>query len=302
MIDPNALISKVFDEKVHSYTRRDTMLYALSLGFGDDPLDSWQLKHVLEDRLRAFPTQALILAHPGPWTADPGSGVNRLGVVHGEQSLEIHQRIPAEGQVRSRNRVTAVVDKGADKGAVIETERDIHDVATGELLATLRGTTFCRRDGGFDTTGQKVFGKVRAVQGPRPDRPPDTRLMISTLKGAALLYRLNGDYNPLHSHPESARQSGFDRPISHGLFTFGLSARLLEAAFEPFEISSISARFASPMYPGETLRLDIWKDSAEVGASVWFDAFAMERECLVLSRGRAELRVPFESESARSET
>lgn len=286
MIKRETLMNWPFDEKIHAYTKRDAMFYALSIGFGSDPMDPTHLNHVLEDNTRVFPTMALVLAHPGPWTADSATGVNRKGVVHGEQRLVIHKPLPAEGTVRSRNRVTAVIDKGEGKGAVIHTERNLHDVKTGELLATIQGTTFCRRDGGFDKEGGGVEAPVRSEPPARPERPCDVSVNMPTSAGAALLYRLNGDYNPIHSHPEAAKASGFERPITHGLLTLALAARALEAECAPSSLIEINARFSSTMVPGETLHVEIWHGRE---GEVWFRGLCKERGVEVLSKGYARL-------------
>ncbi len=307
MIDRGTLLSWPFEEVVQHYTVRDTLLYALSLGFGDDPTDETQLRHVLENAPRVFPTMALVLAHPGPWTANPATGIDRKGVVHGEQSVVLHRPLPASGAMRSRNRVLAVLDKGKEKGAAIQTERELHDVATGELLATIVGTTFCRFDGGFDAghaqASRAAEAKIPATPAipataatsaksvaPRPERAADAVAEITTHPQAALLYRLNGDYNPIHSHPAAARAAGFDRPISHGLLSFGLCARMIEessASLSPGTgISEISARFAKPIYPGETLVTEMWHGD---DGALWFRALCKERNIEVLSNGRAKL-------------
>jgi acyl dehydratase len=287
MIDRDTLLNWPFDEVVQRYTTRDTQLYALSLGFGDDPMDAGQLRHVLEEGLRPFPTMALVLAHPGPWTAHPATGVDRRGVVHGEQRLTVHRPLPAEGAVRSRNRVVTVLDKGEGKGAVIQTERQLHDVATGALLATIAGSTFCRRNGGFDKAA--VLAARPAAQAPSapavPDRTPDATAELPTRAQAALLYRLNGDYNPLHADPAVARVAGFERPISHGLLSFGMTARMLEDTFAPLGIAAIGARFAAPMVPGETLQVQMWRE----GDEILFRALCKERHVEVLSHGRARM-------------
>lgn len=293
MIRRDILLAWPFETQTHRYTRRDTMLYALSLGFGQDPVDPQQLDYVLEDRLRAFPTQALVLAHPGPWTADPATGIDRKRVVHGEQCLTLHRPLPPEGAVTSRNRVTAVLDKGAGKGAAIQTERELRDATSGELLATIAGTTFCRGDGGFEAAApehNQATQTVRPDAPARPDRPHDAEGELPTFAQAALLYRLNGDYNPIHSHPDAARTAGFERPISHGLLSFGLAARILECTYAPLGLASIRARFAAPMFPGETLRLEMWQ-GADHG--VWFRGVCKERNKEVLSQGHALLRTPF---------
>jgi acyl dehydratase len=283
MIDRDKLLAWPFDEVVQNYTVRDTMLYALSLGFGEDPMDSEQLRYVLEPKL-AFPTMALVLAHPGPWTADPATGIDRTRVVHGEQGLRIHRALAASGTVRSRNRVVEVLDKGAGKGAVIYTERQLVDDATGELVATIEGATFCRGDGGFGGPA----GAARAAP-TVPDREPDRVAEILTRPQAALLYRLNGDYNPLHADPCAAARAGFERPISHGLLSFGLCARMISERFG--RLQSIQARFAAPMYPGETLVTHMWRDS---DGGVSFIGLCKERGVQVLSNGLA--RTPHEEQ------
>ncbi|HEX7891810.1 MAG TPA: MaoC/PaaZ C-terminal domain-containing protein [Ramlibacter sp.] len=286
MIDREQLLAWPFEEVVQQYTARDAMLYALSLGFGDEPLDAVHLRHVLEDRLRVFPTMALVLAHPGPWTANPATGIDRKRVVHGEQSLVIHKPLPLSGTVRSRNRVVAVLDKGVDKGAAIRTERQLHDAVTGELLASIAGTTFCRGDGGFEARGGQSAAPAPAATPPRPERAPDAVASLPTRTQAALLYRLNGDYNPLHADPAAARAAGFERPISHGLLSFGLCARMIEESFPGWHLTAIDARFAKPMFPGETLVTELWRDGED---TLWFRALCKERNVEVLSNGRARL-------------
>jgi acyl dehydratase len=288
MIVREQLLSWPFEEVVQHYTVRDSQLYAVSLGFGDDPMDPRHLRHVLEDRLRVFPTMALVLAHPGPWTANPEAGIDRKRVVHGEQSLVLHKPLPAQGTVRSRNRVVDVLDKGPGKGAAIQTTRDLFDAATGELLATLAGTTFCRGDGGFDAQREQRAEATApaAPQRPRPDRPPDAVASLATRPEAALLYRLNGDYNLLHADPEAARAAGFERPISHGLLSLGLCARMLEERFAPQALVSISARFKAAMVPGETLVTEMWQGQQ---GEVWFRGICRERNVEVLSNGCARM-------------
>lgn len=288
MINRETLMSWPFETVVHSYTVRDTMLYSLSLGFGDDPMDSAQLRYVLEAGLRTFPTMALVLGHPGPWTANPATGVDRKRVVHGEQRLKMHRRLPARGTVRSLTRVTAVLDKGAGKGAVIQTERQLHNDETGELLATIAGATFCRGDGGFEKLATETSPPVPKApsQLGHAQRDPDAVAELATGTHAALLYRLNGDYNLIHADPEVARIAGFERPISHGLLSFGLAARMLEKSLAPLCLGEISARFSAPMYPGETLVTQVWRGA---GGDVTFRAVCKERDAEVLSHGRAQM-------------
>jgi hypothetical protein len=137
-----------FDDVVHRYSAKDTMLYALGIGLGQDPLDARQLSYVYEDGLRAFPTLGTVLGYPGFWMKDPRAGIDWVRLVHGEQRLALHAPLPVEGTVIGKSRITHVIDKGAGKGALVVTERILEDEA-GRKLATLQQTTFCRGDGGF---------------------------------------------------------------------------------------------------------------------------------------------------------
>ncbi len=132
-----------------SYTEKDTMLYALGVGLGQDPTDREQLRFVYEKNLKALPTQAVVLAHPGLWVRDLDTGIDYVKVVHGEQGLVLHKPLPASGTVLGISRVTDVFDKGEGRGALVLSERKIVEKSTGDLLATISQTTFCRGDGGF---------------------------------------------------------------------------------------------------------------------------------------------------------
>ena len=204
-----------FDEVRQRYDQKDTMLYALGIGLGQDPEDTRQLRYVYEEGLQAFPTMGVVLAYPGFWVRDPRTGIDWVKVVHGEQRLTVHAPLPASGMVVSRTRNTHVIDKGADKGAIVINERTLHG-EDGACLATLRQSTFCRGDGGF---GQGDASPEPLP--PTPDSEPDLRCELRVAPNAALLYRLNADPNPLHVDPEVARQAGYPRPILHGLCSYG---------------------------------------------------------------------------------
>lgn len=276
------LLNYPIPEVRHRYTRRDTMLYALGLGLGADPTDEQQLRYVYEDGMLAFPTYPVVLGHPGFWWKRPDTGVDWVRIVHGEQGLILHKLPPAEGEVIGRTRITHMVDKGEGKGLLVYTERTVTDAATGELLATLPGTTFLRGDGGIGGPSGPV-PPVHAL----PDRAPDETVTLATLPQAALIYRLSGDDNPLHADPKVARAAKFERPILHGLCTMGVATHaLLKAAGYPADgIASLKLRFTSPVYPGETLATDIWRDG-----KVWsFRTRVPARDTVVLGNGRAEL-------------
>jgi acyl dehydratase len=283
-INPETLLNWHFPELEHSYAERDTMLYALGLGCGADPLDQGQLQFVYEDGLRALPSMAVVLGYPGFWISDPGTGVDWKKVLHGEQDITIFKPLPAAGTVIGRTRVTGVFDKGKEKGAVLVSERDVIDKASGDLLCRLTSTTMMRGDGGFGGSS----GPLPAPH-PLPDRAPDQTASIATLPQAALIYRLSGDYNPLHADPAVARSGGFDRPILHGLCTFGVVCRALldmVCGNDPAKLRKMQVRFSSPVYPGETIVTELWK---EAGGVVSFRARVAQRDLVVINNGRAEI-------------
>ena len=284
-IDPEKLLNFPIPEIRQTLRWQDCALYALSLGLGADPLNEAALRFVTEGpAMRALPSMAVVLGYPGFWLADPATGVDALRLVHGEQSLELHAPLPVEGPVIGRSRVTGLVDRGAGKGALLYTERVILDAATGAKLATLGQTTFLRGDGGFAKGNAMPSGPVRKPH-PAPEGTPGLVVDVPTRPEIALLYRLNGDHNPLHSNPGVAAAAGFARPILHGLASFGLVARaLLEGACagEPDRFGTMECRFSAPVYPGETIRTEIWPDSE--GAA--FQARVPERDVLVIANGR----------------
>jgi acyl dehydratase len=283
-INPETLLNWHFPELEHSYAERDTMLYALGLGCGADPLDQGQLQFVYEDGLRALPSMAVMLGYPGFWISDPGTGVDWKKVLHGEQDITIFKPLPAAGTVIGRTRVTGVFDKGKEKGAVLVSERDVIDKASGDLLCRLTSTTMMRGDGGFGGSS----GPLPAPH-PLPDRAPDQTASIATLPQAALIYRLSGDYNPLHADPAVARSGGFDRPILHGLCTFGVVCRALldmVCGNDPAKLRKMQVRFSAPVYPGETIVTELWK---EAGGVVSFRARVAQRDLVVINNGRAEI-------------
>jgi len=271
-----------FEDVEESYTEKDSIIYALSLGLGFNPTDEDELKFVYEKGLQTFPTMPLVMGHPGPWMTNPETGIDYLKVLHGEQQLKIHKPLPTEGTVVGRTRVKEIVDKGADKGALIITERKLYEQKSGDLLNTQGATIFARANGGFG-------GPASSAPEPHalPEREPDIVVDIPTSKQAALLYRLNGDYNPLHADPKIAEKAGFRAPILHGLAAYGIAARAVLAGFKTEDVSTLKSfelRFSAPMYPGETIHTDLWKD----GDVVSFRARIVERDVVVLNNGRAE--------------
>ena len=271
-----------------TYTERDTMLYALALGLGADPLDETRLRFVYEKNLLALPTMAGVLCYPGLWLADPRLGVDFARLVHGEQAMVFHRPLPPRGAVVGVNRVEAVVDKGAGRGALIVTRRTITDTESGQLLATLGHTAFARTDGGFSASGQRSDA-AQAPRGAMPGTPAPLAVDCPTRPEAALIYRLCGDRTPLHADPAMARAAGFERPILHGMATFGIAGHaILQACcgWDPARLRSIAGRFSSPVFPGETIRVEIWPDAP---SSFRFRARIAARDTVVLDHGHAEI-------------
>lgn len=282
-IDYRNLHNWKFEDRVDRYTARDCMIYALGLGYGSDPASEEELRYVHEEGTAVVPTFLATIGAPNGWAADPAAGLDWVRILHGEHRMTFHAPLAASGSVRSKTRVTRVVDKGADKGALVVTMRDISDAESGQLLATVEHVSFCRGDGGFGQ-GDEPPQALPAT----PDRAPDLVAHLPTLPQQALLYRLNGDLNPVHALPHMARAAGFDRPFLHGLCTYGMAARALLQAYAPTEperLDGIAARFSSPFFPGETLRVEIWRD----GPRLQFRALAHERDKVVLSHGVAGL-------------
>jgi acyl dehydratase len=282
-IDYDKLINWKIPEVEQRYTKRDTILYALGVGLGADPCDANQLKFVYEQNLQALPTMAIVLGYPGPWYAHPDTGITRTHVVHGEQSFAICRPLPAEGAIVGLTKIAGVIDKGKDKGALVITECTVRDKASGDTLCTLTSTSFCRADGGFGGPS----GPVKPVH-PIPDTPPDAVCDLPTLPQAALIYRLSGDYNPLHADPAYARKAGFRMPILHGRCTFSVAGHAILktcCGYDPARFRTMAGRFSSPVYPGETIRTEIWRD----GNIVSFRSTVPARSVTVLNNGRAEI-------------
>ena len=282
-IDYDKLKNWDFGEIEQTYTTKDSILYALGLGLGADPMDERQLRFVYEDGMAALPTMSVVLGYPGFWLKDPETGVDWVKVLHGEQGIIVHKPLPAEGTVVGKTRVTEIIDKGEGRGALILSERDVVDKASGDLLATLTSTTFARGDGGFGGP-EGPSPKPHAL----PERDADEVCDLPTLPQAALIYRLSGDFNPLHADPKVAIAAGFERPILHGLCTLGVAGHALlktVCGYDPARFKSMALRFSAPVYPGETIRTEIWRDDGVIS----FRSSVVERDVVVLNNGRAEV-------------
>lgn len=280
-INYDKLMNWKFKDVEQTYGVKDTMLYALGIGIGADPMDERQLQFVYEKNLKAVPSMFVVLGYPGFWVQDPETGIDWVRLVHGEQGIKIFKSLPPSGTVIGRTRVTGIVDKGADKGAILYSERDVIDKATDELLCTLTSSTFCRADGGFGGSAD-VSPKPHQL----PDRAPDLSCELPTLERQALLYRLSGDYNPLHAEPAVAAAAKFEKPILHGLCTLGVATHAILKTccdYQPEKLSELALRFSAPVYPGDTIKTDIWRDGNEIS----FRSTAVERNLVVLNNGRA---------------
>ncbi len=278
-----ALLAHRFPPQRIQYGPKDAILYALSVGAGSDPVDPYQLQLVYEQGLRVLPTLAAVLAHPGAWIANPVFEVNFLKLLHGEQDLTVHQPLPASGEVEATYGVPAVVDKGEGKGALVYFEKQLRAAGGGELLCTVSSTLFLRADGGcgsFGTPPETLPG----MPSPRVEFSDE----LTTPLNSALLYRLNGDLNPIHVDPVSARKAGFERPILHGLCTYGVAGYLLVRSVcghDPARLKSLGARFSAPVYPGETIRIE----GCRSAGAVYFQATVPARQTVVLSQGYARI-------------
>jgi len=284
VFDHRALLERAFPPVEQHLTPQDCLRYALSLGLGSDPVDALQLLYVYEEHQRAFPTLPMVLGYPGFWAREPDTGIDWRRLVHAEQSMTLHRSLPVSGTVIGYNRVTGIIDKGRDKGALLYQERRVVEASSGELLATVNQVSLLRGNGGFG-------GPAGPVPAPHavPEREADGVCDLPTLPQAALLYRLNGDYNPLHADPAVAAAAGFQRPILHGLCTLGIAVHALLRSLLRYDgerIGRLGVRFSAPFYPGETLRTEFWVD----GDQVSFRSHALERGVTVLNAGYMTLR------------
>lgn len=282
-IDPRKLVSLKIPDSVQSYTEKDVMLYALGIGLGHDPMDGRELAFVYEKNLKVLPTYPVVLGFEPFLLRAHDTGVNYEMTVHGEEHLTLHRPLAPSGAIVARHFIDDVIDKGAGKGALLLMRRLVCDQATGEPIATMRQSVFCRGDGGFGEV--RPSPPVHAI----PDRPPDLVCDLATRPEMALIYRLSADVNPLHADPQAAKAAGFPRPILQGLGTFGVAGHALLRSicdYEPSRLTEIAGRFSAPVFPGETLRTEIWRD----GNTVSFRTRVVERDVVAINNGRAVVR------------
>lgn len=279
-IDLDHLLSLTSPRLPVRWTWKDTVLYGLSLGHGQDPLAPDQLAYAAHAHPSVVPTMGTVLA----WRASPdrsSMGIDYSRVVHGEHRLRLKQPLTAEFDGFAQGRVAAAYDRGPDRGAIIDVETTVWDQA-GAVVAVSTSALFARADGGFGGPPPPV------VAHELPLAPPDHVVTLQTRPEQALLYRLNGDLNPLHADPDVARRAGFDRPILHGLCTYGLTCRaVLEGTgVDPSSVAGHAARFVAPVFPGERVEVRMWR----AGDEVLFDAQVPDRQKTVVTNGRTTLR------------
>ena len=249
-IDPSA-VGATGGPVERSWTSKDCLLYALGVGAG-----LTELAFATEKEQKVLPTMPVVLGARGAVPMQKIGSFNPAMLVHGEQAVELARPLPAEGTLKSTGKIAAIYDKG--KGAVVVSETEAVDAQSGEPLFKTRSSVYIRGAGGF--------GGDRGPSGPvnePPQRKPDHEVTYKTLPEQALIYRLSGDRNPLHSDPEFAKRAGFPRPILHGLCTYGFTGRALLHTLcgsDPARFKSMEGRFSKPVFPGDALTVVMWID------------------------------------------
>ncbi|MGK5546237.1 MaoC/PaaZ C-terminal domain-containing protein [Streptomyces sp. URMC 127] len=256
-----------------TWDHKDVLLYHLGIGAGTPATDPDELRYTLESRLHVLPSFATVAGGGSAQAgglASPGIDIDLAAVLHGGQSVEVHRPLPVSGSVSHTSRVTAVHDKG--KAAVIVLRAEAAD-AEGPLW-TSESEIFVKGEGGF---GGERGSTTRLEQ---PVRTPDHTVERPVREDQALLYRLNGDWNPLHADPEFAKRAGFDRPILHGLCSYGIALKAVVDTALAGDVTRVRAyrtRFAGVAYPGETLRVRMWRETPAPGR-IQVTVTAVERD------------------------
>jgi acyl dehydratase len=284
-IDYDKAMASKLEGVEFTYGDRETMLYALSVGMGRDQLDETELAFTFEkETLKTVPSMAAVLSR---MAMGRDFGIDRTKVVHGEQRLTLHRAIPPEATIIADGKIIDVVDKGEGRGALVYTQTDARLKPDGQPLYSIISTSFARGDGGFGGPGAPTSGKDLALH-EIPTRSPDASCGLEIRKDQALLYRLNGDRNPLHADPQLALRVGFPVPILHGLCTYGTACYAILKTmlnYEPDQVRGMDVRFSAPVLPGETITTNMWKD----GTTVSFECRVNERDVTVLKNGKMTL-------------
>ncbi|PQP21978.1 3-alpha,7-alpha,12-alpha-trihydroxy-5-beta-cholest-24-enoyl-CoA hydratase [Rhodococcus opacus] len=282
-IDLDMAVGASVGSNVHTWNETDVVIYHLGLGAGHEPTDPKQLRYVLADRLRVLPTYAVIPGSEGTrgFRNVPGLEFDPNRMLHGEHEIRIEKPIATSGTVRTDGTIAAIYDKG--HAALTVMEAASYD-ENGDLAFVNRFSVFMRGAGGFGgPPGPKASSQST------PDREPDATFEMATVPQQALIYRLSGDVNPIHSDPEIARKAGFDQPILHGLCTFGMVCRGVVDTMLGGEVEAVRSyrsRFAGPVLPGETVVVRVWEE----GQTRLIEASVRERGKTVLTRGVIETR------------
>jgi acyl dehydratase len=266
-VDREKAVGASLGEREGGWVPDDVILYHLGIGAGVPPTDAGELEYTYEKSLKVLPSFVVVAGGRRPSSGAvsgfkiPGVEFNLAQLLHGEQDIEIHRPLPTAAETRTTGRVKDVFDKG--KAALVILEYDTSD-AEGPLYTT-RMSAFIRGEGGFGGPAGPRAGNVA------PEREPDGVVESRTLPQQALLYRLNGDKNPLHADPEFAKTAGFDRPIIHGLCSYGIACKaVVDAALggDPTRVARYQARFAGVAFPGETYLTSWWKEGDRILLSV----------------------------------
>ena len=283
MKDYQKLVGQSIKRIESEYDINDTILFALGLGFGSDPMNKQELAFVYEQNLMTLPTMSLVIGYPGFWMREPEYGFQWQKVLHAEEALTIHEPLPVKGRLVGETFIDEVVDRGAEKGVFIYSRKELIDADSGKKYATVVSNTLARGDGGFGGPSEP-----RPKPAPLPSREPDHVCDLASLPQQALIYRLSGDMNPLHADPDVATGAGFSQPILHGRCTMGIAQRAILktcCGYDATQIKSMQLRFSAPFLPGETLRTEIWRD----GQAIQFRSIALERDTVVLNNGSVTL-------------
>jgi len=286
--DVEEILAQDSEELPGRYKDKDTLLYAVSVGMGRDPLDPKELPYVCETSGKnVLPTVASVLGTPSVRGKSNPMGalmkkMNFVKMLHGEQRLEIHQPIPTAAKTLISSGVTGVYDKGENKGALatFATKVKLED---GSPLFTSSSTLFFRADGGFGGSSEGA-----PVAHPIPERPADAICEMPGRVDQALLYALNGDRNPLHRDPVIAKKAGFDQPIIHGLCSYGIACHAVVKTMLDYDqsvITGFDVRFSAPAYPGETQVVEMWRD----GKVISFRVTVKERNVVSIDNGRCTI-------------
>jgi acyl dehydratase len=276
-------VGAVSDPGRHSWTSKDALLYALGVGAGQTDPTGFELEFTTENsqnvQQRVLPTMPVVIAMGGgPGLPSWGDFDFRM-LLHGEQGVTVHGPIPPEGEVEAITTITGIYDKG--KAAIVRMQSESKYVDSGKPAFTTRFAAFIRGEGGFgESRGPEIPDPPKM-----PDSKPDHEVTYATRDDQALLYRLNGDRNPLHSDPEIAKFAGFDKPILHGLCTYGFTGRALLhelCGSDVAKFGSMDARFSKPVMPGDILTVKMWDD----GSGGYIFQTANQNGVVVIDGGR----------------